>query len=393
MKNLYIIAGSLIILSGLGVITFNHEVFSPEKQSRALLTKARLLLDQNSSETQKEATEIFTTVASSFPSSNAGKEALYYLAGIYEKLGNIDEATNKYRALLGLNLNKDLSDRVKFSIARLQLSRYNNQEGFNALMILLSENVNDLLRSDIYTEIARFNARQKNMANAQANYEIALSENPKNKDADFELGSVLFLQKRYEDALRQYEHFFNIHINRSEHNEETAERFQKKLMASATEIFHDGNMQSAKKYFEFITDKFPHTANSETSLYYLGNMEYLGGNYKKAIEFFDQVIKYSPTDKDESAYLKKGQSYYQLHDYAMASRTFARAQELFPDGKYLDLAKKWEKESRQAMSDKINMESLQEENQSNTINSKSNSRDITDFFESDLPVESEKVVP
>ncbi|MDH4263616.1 MAG: tetratricopeptide repeat protein [Spirochaetia bacterium] len=393
MKNLYIIAGSLIILSGLGVITFNKEVFSPERQSRALLTKGRLLLDQNSMETQKEAMEIFTTVASSFPKSNAGKEALYYLAELYEKWGNIDVAINKYRSLLSLNLNKELSDKVKFSIAKLQLSRYNAQEGYNALMVLLSENVDDMLRSDIYTEIARFNARQKNLENAQSNFEIALSENPKNKDADMELANVLFEQKKYDDALKQYEHFFNIHVNRSERNEETAVNFQKKLMESATEVFHDGDTAASQKYFKFISDKFPSTIYSETSLYYLGNLEYIDGKYKQAIETFNKVIKFSPVDRDESAYLKKGQSYYQLHDYAAAARMFSEVQELYPDGKYFKLAKKWENESKMAMSERVNIQTLREENQSNTINDKSNKQDIIDFFEKDLPVESEKVVP
>jgi TolA-binding protein len=393
MKNLFIISGALIILSGLGVITFNKEVFSPEKQSRALITKGRLLLDQNSMDTQKEAMEVFTTVASSFPKSDAGKEALYYLAELYEKWGNIDVAINKYRALLGLNLSKGLSDKVKFSIARLQLSRYNAQEGYNALMVLLSENVDDMLRSDIYTEIARFNERQKNFSNAQSNFEIALSENPKNKDADFELGTVLFEQKKYDDALKQYEHFFNIHINRSEHNEEVAENFQKKLMSSATEIFHDGDMVSAQKYFEFISDKFPSTIYSETSLYYLGNLEYIDGKYQKAIETFDMVIKFPPADKDESAYLKKGQSYYQLRDYATAARLFSKVQELYPDGKYANLAKKWENESNMAMSERANIQTLREENQSNTINDKSKKQNIIDFFEKDLPTDNEKVVP
>jgi len=393
MKNLYIIVGALIILSGLGVITFNNEVFSPEKESRALLTKGRLLLEQNSMDTQKEAMEVFTTVASNFPNSNASKEALYYLAELYEKWGNIDVAINKYRSLLGLNLSKDLSDRVKFSIARLQLSRYNAQEGFNALMVLLSENASDLLRSDIYTEIARYYTRQKSLTNAQTNYEIAISENSKNKDADFELGSVLFLQKKYDDALRQYEHFFNIYVNRSEHNEETAEKFQKALLNSATEIFHDGNLETSGKYFSFIVEKFPSTVYSETSLYYLGNMDYMSGKYEKAIEAFDQVIKFPPVEKDESAYLKKGQCYYQMKDYTMAARIFSKAQELYPDGKYLNLAKKWEKESNVAMSERINIQTLREENQSNTINSKSSSREVLDFFEKDLPTESEKVIP
>ena len=393
MKNLYVITGSLIILSGLGVITFNKEIFSPEKESRALITKGRLLLEQGSVDTQKEAMEVFTTVAASFPESRAGKEALFYLAQLYEKWGNIDIAITKYRSLLGLNLDKELSDKVKFNIARLQLSRYNAQEGYNALMVLLSENVDDLVRSDIYTEIARFYARQKNLGSSQANYEIAISENPKNMEADMELANVLFQQKKYSEALRQYEHFFNLYINRSEHNEETAKKFQKIIIDSAIETFEDGNMNEAEKYFLFVADKFPSTSYSETSHYYMGNMEYIRGKYEKAISEFDHVIKFPPAEKDENAYLKKGQSYFQMKNFTAAANVFARTQELFPDGKYLSLAKKWEREANIAISERIQMKNLQEDNQQNMIDNKSSSQDVIDFFEKDLPVESEKVIP
>ncbi|MDH4199263.1 MAG: tetratricopeptide repeat protein [Spirochaetia bacterium] len=393
MKNFYIIAGSLIILSGLGVITFNREVFSPDREARSLLTKAKLLIDQDSMETQKESMEILTTIASRFPDSKQAKEALFELAELYEKWGNIDVATSKYRSLLGLNLDKNLADKVKFKIARLQLSRYNSQEGLNALMVLLSENVDDMVRSDIYTEIARFYYRQKNLSAAKSNYEIAISENSKNKEADMELGDVLFEEKKYNDALRQYEHFFNIYINRSERSENTAANFQKKLLESAQELFHDNNMGEAENYFAFISDKFPSSMSSEVSLYYLGNLEYLQGNYEKALEKFDMVIKFPPDFKDENAYIKKGQCYYQMRNYSKSALYFAKFSELYPGSKHKSLARKWEKESKMALRDKVEIENLNENNQSDKPGIKSSKKDIEDFFENDMPVEPEMVTP
>jgi TolA-binding protein len=337
--------------------------------------------------------EIFTTIASHFPDTDQSKEALYLLADIYEKWGNIDVAINKYRSLLGLDLNKELADKVKFKIARLQLSRYNTQEGFNSLMVLLSENVDNMLRSDIYTEIARFYSRQKDYQKSQANYDIAISENPKNKDADIELAGVMLDQKKYKDALRQFEHFYNLYINRSGNIAQTTQMFQDKILSSAVKIYHEGNMDSAREYFLFISEKFPSTSYSETSLYYLGNMDYVQGNYSGAMEFFNTIIKSAPAEKDENAYLKKGQCYYQMHEYAKAAMYFNKVQEIFPDGKYTSLAKKWEKESKLALREKFELETIRENNMSDKINSSSSETDIEDFFGKDLPEEIDQVSP
>jgi len=82
-----------------------------------------------------------------------------------------------------------------------------------------------------------------------------------------------------------------------------------------------------------------------------------------------------------------------MKNFTAAANVFARTQELFPDGKYLSLAKKWEREANIAISERIQMKNLQEDNQQNMIDNKSSSQDVIDFFEKDLPVESEKVIP
>jgi len=353
MKHRYVVVGSLIALSGMGVITFNEEFFLPNKEARALLTKGKLLLEQGNEDTMKKAVEVFTTVAAHFPDTKQAKEALFMLAEGYENLGNIDVAIGKYRRLLSMEIDKDLADKVKFKIAKLQLSRYNTEEGFNSLMVLLSQNIDDLLRSDVYTELARFYSRQKNLTKSQANYEIALSENPKNAEANMEMAEVLFRQGKYEDALKQYIRFYNIYVNRSSANKLAVENFQDQVLRAAITLFQRGESTHAKNYFDFLAASFSETRYSEIANYYLGNIYYNQAGYTEAITLFDKVITELPDLKDESAYIKKAQAWYQLREYTKAAATIEKVFELYPDGRYKSVARRWASEIKQAMEEEL----------------------------------------
>lgn len=357
MKNIYIIIGALTLMSGLGLITFNEEVFSPGKEAGALLTKGKLLLEQDREETMKKAIEIFTTVASHFPGTDQAEEALYYLAESYEKLGNVDVAIEKYRKLLGLELDKELSERVRFKIARLQLTRYNTEEGFNGLMVLLTDTVDDVLRSDIYTEIARYYAREKGYAQSGKNYEIALSENPRNKEANMELARMLFLQGRDDEAFLQYRKFFNIYVDRNRNEQGFVAKYINEVYQTAIDTFNAGRHDAALKYFNFLSTEFAYTRVAEESIYYTGNIYFIRKDYNKAIGHFKEVISKRPEFRDENAYIRMGQAYHKKRDYENAIATFAKVQTLYPKGKYVEVARKWEKESKSLLRDRIELES------------------------------------
>lgn len=346
MKNLLLIFGTLTVLSGLGVITVNKEIFAPNKEANALLTKGKLLLEQDNEETMRKAVELFTTVASHFPDTNQAQEALYYLAESYEKLGNIDVAIGKYRRLLATDMDQDLSEQVQFKISKLQLSRYNTEEGFNGLMVLLSKTTDENLRSEIYVEIARYYSRQKEYDQAMKNYEIALSENPKNPDANMELARAYFETGRHDEAFLQFKKFFNIYVDRNRSREDIANRFATQMFKTGADTLSVGEPEAAKKYFSFIAENFAYTQHAEESLYYLGNVLFMEKRYTEAIGVFEEVISRRPNTRDENAYIKKGQAHYERADYAAAIGAFSKARSEFPDGKFSALALQWESEAR-----------------------------------------------
>jgi len=349
IKNLYIIIGSLIILSGLGVFTIQEEIFLPNNEARSLLAKGKLLLEQESEDGMKNAVEIFTTLASHFPDSEQAKEALFHLAESYEKLGNVDVAIGKYRRLLGLELDESMIDKVRYKIARLQMMRHNAEEGVNSMMMLLSKKIDPSLRSDIYTEIARYHSDRNEFEKSLTNYEIALSEYPRNVNANVEIGDVYFKQGKYYDALNQYKKVYRVFIDRNAKEETIVRKYIQNVFEKGIRIFRKEKYKAAEGYFEFIYTRFPKTAEAEESLYYHGNIHYGDRNYEKAISLFRQVIELAPATRDENAFIKTGQSFYQLGDYKKSAVLFAKAQELFPNGRYNKIASQWEDEAKKAL--------------------------------------------
>jgi len=358
MKNFFLISGTLIILSGLGVISFTENSFLKNSKAKALLTKGKLLLEQDTSESMKNAVEIFSTVASHFPDTEQAREALFYLAESYEKLGNVDVAIGKYRKLLALNLSGELFDKVRFKIAKLQLTRYNTEEGLNGLLLLLSEVTDDKLRSDIYKEIARYYTSKKENEQALKNYEISLTEFAKNDESILEIASLLVEMQKYEDGLAQFKKYYNIYLDREGTNQQILHKYKENLFKSASMAFSNNNLDSAAHYYQFLSDQFAGSDEGEIALYNLGNVFYKQKHYDKAIGCFDKVVKSQPELKDENGYIKLGQSYFMTREFEKAASAFSRAVNLYPDGKYILIARQWEEEAKKELQEKYSMENL-----------------------------------
>ncbi|MES0490462.1 MAG: tetratricopeptide repeat protein [Leptospirales bacterium] len=375
IKNIYIIIGSLIILSGLGVFTVHEEIFVPNSEARSLLAEGKLLLEQESEEGMKRAVETFTVLASHFPDTEQAKQALYHLAESYEKLGNVDVAIGKYRRLLGLDLDEDMIDKVRYKIARLQMMRHNAEEGVNSMMMLLSKKIEPSLRSDIYTEIARFHADRNEFEKSLTNYEIALSEYPRNVNANIEIGDIYFQQGKYYEALSQYKKVYRVFIDRNAREETIVKKYIQNVFEKGIRIFRKEKYKEAEGYFEFIYTRFPKTAEAEESLYYHGNVHYGDRNYEKAISLFRQVIELAPATRDENAFIKTGQCFYQLGDYKKSAILFAKAQELFPNGRYNKIASQWEDEARKALQESYTYEAEKSKTGTQTQQAKKETND------------------
>ncbi len=355
MKNFYLLSGLLVITLGIGFVYINREYIDPRKKAQAMLVKGRLLLEQETDEAMRKAIEEFTTVASHFPDTLQAREALFHLAESYERLGMRDVALGKYKKLVEQKLPDDMLEQAKFKIAKLQIMRSYTDEGMAQLMQLLSATRDAKMRSEIYTEIGRFYAKEGKLAAAQKNYQIALSEYPDNKDAKILLAKSLTMQGKDAQAHGVYEDYLTFQGSLDNDKNKVAVDYRQEALKRGLKHMQEGNYAEAIKFFQTIEERFPDTSEAEDALYFMGNAYMKAGDNIKAIQAFNKAVGNQPRHRDEASFLKKGEAYYNRKDYAKAAAMFQYVQKQYPKGKYFQIAADWEEECRRAMTEGVSL--------------------------------------
>lgn len=349
MKNIYILAGFLILTLGAGFIYVNREYISADRTARSILNRGKLYLEQSNDDGLRKAVDELTKVAATWPDSLPGKEALYYLAEGYERLGMRDVALTKYRKLQDMPLSLELKDRVKFKIAKLQILRSYTEEGMNQLVSLLAHTRAPAMRSEIYTEIGKYHVRKGSVKDAQRNLQIALQENGENKDARIALARLYASVGKDADAKAVYEDYLAFHEPLDKQSEKHTSAFRGDALGKGMRALSEEKYYEAVRYLTLVTEKFPGSADAETAWYGIGNAYFKLKQYPKAINAYNKVVGNSHPQKDEAAYVKKGEAYYHNKQYKRAAGIFAYVIKNYPEGKYSRIASDWEEECRRAL--------------------------------------------
>ena len=355
MRNAYLGAGFFAIILAIGFIMINQEYLNPQKRTRAKITRGQFYLEQDNEDAWRKAVDEFTKAASIYPGSAAGREAVYYLANAYEKLGMLDIAQSKYRKLHKHPLSEDMKKRVRFKLAKIQILRSYSDEGKSGLLALLAQTQEKTLRSEIYTELGHYYYKKRDFAQAQKNYEIALAEDSENKDARVKLAKSLTAQGKHKAAYSVYETYLT-HIGEIDPRKKTVvTTYKSDILSRGMALFHKGAFAKSIEHFQLVASRFAGTPQAEDGLYYTGIAYFKMGSYYKAIESFNKVITHSPATQDDAAMVKKGEAYYQLKNFEKAAATFAEARARYGNGRYGLIARDWEEESKRAIQERYRM--------------------------------------
>ncbi|MDW8307645.1 MAG: tetratricopeptide repeat protein [Leptospiraceae bacterium] len=353
MKKTLLFLGIFFLIAAVGVFFATLLFYLPEKKAEALLRKGKLYLEQESQEALRQAIEQFTTVLSEYPNSRSATDAQYFLAQTYEKLNLKDIAFGKYKKLLEQKLSGELEEEVKFKLAKLQILRSYTEEGKTALLLLLNNTKNPKLRSEIYTEIGKIYAREGKQAEAQRNYQIALSEYAENREARLLLAKTLKEQKKDSQAFGVYEEYLTFQAPLEGDRQQVAQSYRKEILDSALKQLQQQNFTEAIKNLQFVSERFPDTDEAEDALYFLGNAYLKQKNYVAALKAFNDAVSNKPRHRDEASYIKKGETYYYRKDYKKAAAMFQYVQKNYPKSKYYQIAKDWEEEALRSMHEEL----------------------------------------
>jgi len=350
MRSITIWVGAIVFTIGAGVFLIEREYISGNKAARVRLEQGKLQLERFDEDGLRKGIDDLTAVIAQSPDSVHAREARYYLAEAYERLGMRDVAFGKYKKLLEMPMPDELRTRARFKIAKLQIMRNYSDEGMNQLLQLLNTTADKQLRCEIYLEIAKYYHRKGFAKDARRNFENALTENPDNREARAALGYTP--DADYKNSVALHGILDKDESPKAEKKEaQPAEKPVRKADVSAgIQAFAAGDYHRAVRLLSAAASA--PGAESEDALYYLGNAYLKLKQYRNAVHYLNKAVSNKYTDRDEASYIKKGEAYYLNNQYDRARRVFSFVRSHYPHGKYAQIAQDWENEARRMLGEK-----------------------------------------
>lgn len=397
MRQAYLLMGFLVILIGGGFAWISKEVLVPNREAQALLVKGKMWLEQQNQTSLRKAVDAFSEIVARYPQSSASSEAVMRLAEGYERLGLKEIALGKYRKLLEQGLDSKNTETVRFKIAKLQILRSYTDEGMSQLFLLLGQAKSAHMRSEIYAEIAKVYQKKSDTKNAIKNYRIALREDPENREAQLQLAKLLSNEGQADVALSVYDDYLKFQSEISNDTSNVQQAFKNEALKRGLTLLEQNKYAEAEKYFSVIEDKFPNSKQAEDALYYAGNARMKQGDYIGAIKKFNLVIGNKVRTRDEAAYIKKGEAWYNRSKYKKAAAIFAFVQKTYPRGRFFAIASDWEEECIRALNEAQNLSesSVDEEGETEPSTEKkspSNKNKAADDLEKKLLEEADRAI-
>ncbi|MFO1470768.1 MAG: tetratricopeptide repeat protein [Turneriella sp.] len=352
MRSITIWVGAIVFTIGAGVFLIEREYISGNKAAKVRLEQGKLQLERFDEDGLRKGIDDLTAVVAQFPESVHAREARYYLAEAYERLGMRDVALGKYKKLLEMQMPDELRTRARFKIAKLQIMRNYSDEGMNQLLQLLNSTADKQLRCEIYLEIAKYYHRKGFGKDARRNFENALTENPDNREARAALGYTADADYKNSVALHGILDKDEPQPAAKKEDSKPAEpAVAKKYDVSAgVQAFTVGDYQRAVRLLTPAANSAGR--ESEEALYYLGNAYLKLKQYRNAVHFLNKAVSNKFTERDEASYIKKGEALYLNNQYSRAQRVFSFVRSHYPNGKYAQIAQDWETETRRMLGEK-----------------------------------------
>lgn len=297
----------------------------------------------------KEAIEEFRTLAEKYPKSRYAPKALYQIGYgyqlLYEKLkddSKLDIAKDEYSRLVRKYPFTEESEKALLEIANIYYIKGSYNEAEAQLNYLLSQYPNTTYKSKIYT-------KKGYIYLALGEYEKALQsfsqpENTNNDEAMLGKAETYFKLGEYEKGINIYEEFIKYRKS-SNLREKAINSFIENTYSYAKKLADNRDYHRSIIFYNKIIDLVPNSKYVENALYWIGENYYDLRDYRNAINYFQKVLANPGIEKDDSALIKIGVIYFEEQKFEEALKYFQRVINEYPNSKYLNIAKSWERQT------------------------------------------------
>ncbi|MDY6933737.1 MAG: tetratricopeptide repeat protein [Spirochaetota bacterium] len=360
-RSMIFIIGIILVVIGVGLFAYYENYVKPERESKELLTEAKLIFERGDKDSVNHAINTLNKVIAKYPKSKAIPDAYYYIGRCYEKLGLNRLAYLKYNYLLknrAGTLTKQFKKEILVRLAHLNIIKQYSEEGINQLHDLLNESFNKDFRSKVYSELGHTYLNLGKYTEAKKMFDISLNENGSNEDAI--LGKARAIKRMGHDnkAYDLYEHFLKYYGPISQYTKDVKRSYKEQAYKSGLNAFRTARYYDAISFFNRVLKNFSYDKKSENAFYWIGECYFALKKFDKAITYFNRALTNNFYHKDHDAQLKKGFAYFMSKRFDLAAKEFQIYLNNYPNGKYAPRARDWKKQSTEELILRIDRKKL-----------------------------------
>ncbi|MBF0384658.1 MAG: tetratricopeptide repeat protein [Candidatus Omnitrophica bacterium] len=289
------------------------------------------------SQNYKEAIDNFQVYIKLYPDTTRMAECFFYIAESHYYLGDPLTAVTFYAKAGDKSLDHKLALMAKVSMgwSYLKLAKYKiSQEAFEGALAFAQEK--GILTDDVYLGLANLYSETKEYNKALESFQNLISNFPNSRRmAEAMLGkaNIHFLLNEYKDAIVVYAEL----ISKYSSDKNNAALVEKAYFGLAWSYLKDGKVDLSIKTFNEIKNKAENKTVKMSALAQIGDAYQDIGEWNKAIEIYDQVLK----DYPESIYAdylqyQQGIALLKTGNLDSATLSFQALQSNFPESKYLN---------------------------------------------------------
>ncbi len=362
---------------------------TPEKL-KSDLKMAEEYLRQNSYESVRKALDIYNKVLSFSNEIEITQLAKY---GLSYALFRLNDETRSLQILRELKkekiLNPILEEEIQFLLGKILLLRGHEDEGKSILQTLLAKTDSSDLKSRIHVTFGDYYYLKKNYKKAKKSYLIALEYNPDNLHAGINKENLIqkknfipFEHDFYDQSIfskvleKEARKDTKTKVRKSKENKESKEETKKDIkerietlnrkFEQSIVLLNRGEITSAsnllieveKEANEILLEETQTLKENQRSklnellekvYYHLGELSEKLNQTELAKSYYDKVLENPTINFDQASLVKKGILYFKENQYKQAYRTFKRAIDIDPNGKFVDKAKEWLQETEKIL--------------------------------------------
>ncbi len=270
--------------------------------------------------------EVFRNFLAEFGSSLLRPQAMYLLGTSQYNLGAFNEAIETFKNVIRHNPQDiELVQKSEYEIADCYYRLGNEQEAMNRFNSLRAKYPDSRLAAEIIWWLGQYNYVHNNPTVAKRYFNSLIQDFPKSEliiDAYYALGSISTEEANYEESLKSFQKVLEL---------DTSDLAGQAAVAIADIYLRQNKTASAVEAYKGVVDRYPHLANVIYPK--VGDLFFKNGNFEDALAYYKKSMEVVPSKDSAEIQFKIGETLQSQSRIQDAIEEYMKVAYLYPDSK------------------------------------------------------------